>query len=386
MILDASNNSITLLPSQIPASLSIFHANGNQLNTVPEFYLHHDWSLLTLGDNPLRTLPDSLRSGLAHLDGVTLPGLNESPADALRHWLTAEDVNYWTKEILHEANAEHFLTFVRRLTKTASANDPNFVTQAGEWLQRLGRAENRALRALTFAMAQEAVTSCVDRVALAYNDLRMLELSDEVEKGLYDQKPEQLYTLAQGLFRLQQLEKISFAHVGRLRKAAVEQGRAANIAQVIERYLVDEIEVFLAYQTQLAAALKLPIEARDMTFFTVSRVTQEDLNQAKKEVEEYEQQLLASFINYEWTPWQRVLSRVFPREYAEALAKAEEILADVYQVEQRVSDYIRRHGLDEDEGTRINIGAGVVRREVITECMEPLSRQFYPQYCIAPGD
>lgn len=121
----------------------------------------------------------------------------------------------------------------------------------------------------------------------------------DIERGEYDEQLNKLIPLARQMFRLDQLEQIAYA-------------KAATLG------MVDEVEVYLAYQVKLRDKLDLPLDITDMRFFDVSYVTQQDLEQAEKQVKTAEKNDFEHYLASDFSPWKSVLKRFSPDDYAAA--------------------------------------------------------------------
>lgn len=162
-----------------------------------------------------------------------------------------------------EDNADAFSLFLDRLSETENfIKDAGFKAQISSWLAQL--AEDEALRANTFAMATEATSSCEDRVTFLHQ-MKNVQLVHNAEKGQYDNDLAALVATGREMFRLGKLEQIAREKVRTLA-------------------LVDEIEVWLAYQNKLKKSLGLTSVTSEMRFFDVSGVTVTDLQDAELQV------------------------------------------------------------------------------------------------------
>ncbi|WP_349422899.1 NEL-type E3 ubiquitin ligase domain-containing protein [Serratia symbiotica] len=148
------------------------------------------------------------------------------------------------------------------------------------------------MRETTFAVAQEATTSCKDRVTLAWNDMQKVALVYDVENGTWDDRLPELMTAGCEMLCLEQLEQAARYKVKTLR-------------------FVDEVEVYLAYQTGLRDALKLTSAGERMRYGDVSGVTQEDLDRILAQVREREKRAFPTWLA-QWAPWKTALYRASP--------------------------------------------------------------------------
>jgi len=347
------NNHLQALPVSLPANLTRLDLNDNQLIMLPD-NLPQSLRELRVADNMLMSLPARLPSELQYLDvrdnllTAFPPALIDLPSQAqvsaegnplsertLRElFRIAGDRNYHGPHIQfslsadrqrpeprplreaiadwlpsepwaafeHETNAQAFSTFLTRLAETKNTlENPSFRDQVADWLRKLFL--DATLREETFALAQESTSSCEDRVTLTFNTMQQAALLRDVERGKWDSKLTGLVTAGREMFRLEQLERIAGEKVKSLR-------------------FVDEIEVYLAFQTALRQRLQLNSVAELMRFYGHSGVTQQDLNCALVEIKSKENSEFASWLPG-WAPWKSVLQRLCPEYVAQLQNKHE---------------------------------------------------------------
>ncbi|WP_148203563.1 NEL-type E3 ubiquitin ligase domain-containing protein [Sodalis glossinidius] len=264
-----------------------------------------------------------------------------------------QSIERW-QEIEAEPGASAFSLFLDRLSYSVNYGNTNFKNAVSAWLTKLADEENTVLRTMTFQISEEASQSCEDRVSLAYNEMKMLILTDEIEKGHYDERINELIALARGLFRLEILSDI-----------AREKTNSLNF--------VDEIEVYLAYQIKLRAALSLPLDTVDMRFFNVSWVTEEDLANAKERVERTEKKEFFYYLSTEWQPWQAVLKRIAPTDYHQQHAKLQEAMnADFNRM---LTLRLKAVGLIDDDDASRQLGIEV-KRDIERDIMGQMTTAF----------
>ncbi|WP_160118094.1 NEL-type E3 ubiquitin ligase domain-containing protein [Pandoraea pulmonicola] len=389
--LEVSNNYLTYLP-ELPTSLTRLIVNMNELRQLPTLPPGLVW--LSVKDNQLRRLP-ALPASLTNLDAyinrltqlppsvfnmphhgrVSVEGNPLSPAflqqllaatsapgysgpqihfsmeapdvadtearplhEAVRVWLNNNERARTSQWQAHgkEANAAEFSRFLDRLE--ASVNySPEFRTTVAEWLAKLG--QDAELRRLTFQVARGATETCEDRVALTYNNLRKLSHEHAVSRGDYDDRLGEIVERGRGAFRLDALEKI-----------------ARKKAQTL--WLVDEIEVYLAYQVQLRDRLHLPTDIANMRFFDVSGVNAQDLEDAEREVLAREQAEFPQYFLTEWAPWQQVLARLDPEGTKRARQQMHDMLPDY---DREVTARLNRINLSGDIGARAELGLEIIK-------------------------
>ncbi|ECW0070274.1 E3 ubiquitin--protein ligase, partial [Salmonella enterica subsp. enterica] len=285
--LSVFNNQLTSLPA-LPSGLQILWAYRNRLTRLPA--LPPGLRELSVYRNQLTRLPESI-TGLSSEATVNLEGnpLSERTLQALRDITSAPGYSgprirfdmagaSAPREVraLHlavadwlmparegepaladrwhvfgqEDNAAAFSLFLDRLSETENfIKDAGFKAQISSWLVQL--AEDDALRANTFALATEATSSCEDRITFFLHQMKNVQLVHNAEKGQYDNNLAALVATGREMFRLGKLEQIAREKVRTLA-------------------LVDELEVWLAYQNKLRKPLGLTSVTAEMRFFGVS--------------------------------------------------------------------------------------------------------------------
>lgn len=321
-IMYVRNNRLTSLPA-LPAGLRILNANGNRLSSLPESITSlSPGAGISIFNNSLSARTRQDLEAVTSAPGYSGPTIhfNMAGPSALREprplhlavadWLPptkkGEPVpaDSWQSSG-QENDAASFSAFLDRLSETENCKkDPGFKSQISSWLTQL--AEDDELRAKTFAMATEAMSSCEDRVTFALNQMKNVQQVHDAEKGKYDNNLPVLVSKAREMFRLEKLEQIARHKVITLR-------------------FVDEIEVYLGYQNKLKEALELSSVSADMRFFYVSGVTDSDLQAAELQVKTAENSQFREWI-LQWAPLRSVLERAYPEDW-EAL------------VEKKISDY-----------------------------------------------
>ncbi|WP_416042239.1 NEL-type E3 ubiquitin ligase domain-containing protein [Edwardsiella ictaluri] len=127
---------------------------------------------------------------------------------AVADWLTPAEADeeasakrWWA--IGKEDDAAAFSTFLDRLKKTKNNQATDFHVQIASWISQL--AQDDELRAKTFDMATESTSSCEDRVTLAMNNMKSVQLVHNAEKGKFDHDIPGLVSAGREMFRLEQL-------------------------------------------------------------------------------------------------------------------------------------------------------------------------------------
>ncbi|EAM1733997.1 SPI-2 type III secretion system effector E3 ubiquitin transferase SspH2 [Salmonella enterica] len=356
-----SGNRLTSLP-MLPSGLLSLSVYRNQLTRLPESLIHlSSETTVNLEGNPLseRTL-QALReitsapgySGpIIQFDmaGASAPRETRALHLAAADWLVpAREGEPAPADRWHmfgqEDNADAFSLFLDRLSETENfIKDAGFKAQISSWLAQL--AEDEALRANTFAMATEATSSCEDRVTFFLHQMKNVQLVHNAEKGQYDNDLAALVATGREMFRLGKLEQIAREKVRTLA-------------------LVDEIEVWLAYQNKLKKSLGLTSVTAEMRFFDVSGVTVTDLQDAELQVKAAEKSEFREWI-LQWGPLHRVLERKAP-ERVNALR------------EKQISDYEETYRMLSDTELRPSglVGNTDAERTIGARAMESAKKTF----------
>ncbi|EHR2397687.1 SPI-2 type III secretion system effector E3 ubiquitin transferase SspH2 [Salmonella enterica subsp. enterica serovar Typhimurium] len=371
-----SGNRLTSLP-MLPSGLLSLSVYRNQLTRLPESLIHlSSETTVNLEGNPLseRTL-QALReitsapgySGpIIRFDmaGASAPRETRALHLAAADWLVpAREGEPAPADRWHmfgqEDNADAFSLFLDRLSETENfIRDAGFKAQISSWLAQL--AEDEALRANTFAMATEATSSCEDRVTFFLHQMKNVQLVHNAEKGQYDNDLAALVATGREMFRLGKLEQIAREKVRTLA-------------------LVDEIEVWLAYQNKLKKSLGLTSVTSEMRFFDVSGVTVTDLQDAELQVKAAEKSEFREWI-LQWGPLHRVLERKAP-ERVNALREKQ--ISDYEETYRMLSDTeLRPSGLVGNTDAERTIGARAMEsaKKTFLDGLRPLVEEMLGSY------
>ncbi|ECB3490349.1 E3 ubiquitin--protein ligase [Salmonella enterica subsp. enterica serovar Newport] len=370
------DNNLTSLPA-LPPELRTLEVSGNQLTRLPESLIHlSSETTVNLEGNPLseRTL-QALReitsapgySGpIIQFDmaGASAPRETRALHLAAADWLVPAragepaPADRWHM-FGQEDNADAFSLFLDRLSETENfIKDAGFKAQISSWLAQL--AEDEALRANTFAMATEATSSCEDRVTFFLHQMKNVQLVHNAEKGQYDNDLAALVATGREMFRLGKLEQIAREKVRTLA-------------------LVDEIEVWLAYQNKLKKSLGLTSVTAEMRFFDVSGVTVTDLQDAELQVKAAEKSEFREWI-LQWGPLHRVLERKAP-ERVNALREKQ--ISDYEETYRMLSDTeLRPSGLVGNTDAERTIGARAMEsaKKTFLDGLRPLVEEMLGSY------
>ncbi|EAB2791295.1 type III secretion system effector E3 ubiquitin transferase SspH2 [Salmonella enterica] len=371
-----ANPQLTRLPA-LPSGLQRLYARNNQLTRLPESItgLSSEASV-NLEGNPLseRTLQalQNITSApgysgpriLFDMAGASAPREARALHLAAANWLVpAREGEPAPADRWHmfgqEDNAAAFSLFLDRLGETENCiKDAGFKAQISSWLVQL--AEDEALRAKTFAMATEATASCQDRVTLALHQMKNVQLVHDAEKGEYDNNLVVLVATGREMFRLEKLEQIA-------------REKAGTLA------LVDEIEVWLAYQNKLKKSLGLTSVTAEMRFFGVSGVTVSDLQAAELQVKAAEKSEFREWI-LQWGPLHSVLERKAP-ERVNALREKQ--ISDYEETYRMLSDTeLRPSGLVGNTDAERTLGARAMEsaKKTFLDGLRPLVEEMLGSY------
>ena len=189
-------------------------------------------------------------------------------------------------EIEDEIGSEKFFDVVRRLTESADFNIAGgaYRTELTAKLWRLLEAmyEDSELREKAFSESV-VVTECSDGASQLFNALGVKVLIKEAYALEHPDIVEtELVELARGKARLDEIGAIVRRRIAE-RMANGERTRLVDANGNVSG-TIDEVEVLLAYMTDLAGSLDLPWQSRGMLFRAVSGVTPEMIEAARLHV------------------------------------------------------------------------------------------------------
>ncbi|WP_092084189.1 NEL-type E3 ubiquitin ligase domain-containing protein [Bradyrhizobium brasilense] len=372
--LSASHNELTSLPETVPPELLWLGASNNQLTSVPETLLtqlSHD-SSVDLENNPL---PDWVQAGLAtaiHAAGYAGPQVFFSIAEGavevqprslqevVADWLEAEPSVMATWQCFEqERGAPEYARFLDRLSRTVSSSDQEFRRTVINDLRQA--ATNSNLREQYFDLALDASETCEDRVTLTWNAMQNARMIEDVKNGVYDNdgRLADLIDLGRVMFRLDALEGIARKKVESLQA----DDRIGD---------VDDIEVYLAYQTKLRERLGLEHIAPAMRFFDVSEVTDADIDRAETIVRDKEATEFANYLATRWEPWEVVVKRIAPEAHNVMETRLHEAMGDEFK--HRLNHRLAGLQLIGDEDAERLLGPDI-SNEIASEIKGGLMRQ-----------
>lgn len=282
----AHNNLIETVPA-LPSLLRELDLRFNPLRQIPESIVER----LNVGVNCIAALREWKTFGSARLSLPMLPNRWENRAAREGSWTFAET----------DKNAAAFNIFQARLIQTAEYKNATTRPALATRMDRLVASMRASplLRSTCFNIADAAITTCGDRVALGLNDMEVAEINHNAETGKYDNHA--LHAMGTNLYKLHLINQIAVARIADLRSAGIR---------------VDEIEIRLAYQTALKKSLDLPGVTDDMLYRACADLSPQDIDAAEKKV----RTLLDSGASIEylaqWPPWRQAMQRNHPAAYA----------------------------------------------------------------------
>lgn len=234
-------------------------------------------------------------------------------------------------------DARSFLTFLNRLYEMEEYSDirhrPALYRRIGELLNDM--ESNTELRRACFSISSDAGTNCCDRVANVLASIEEARINMHAEQGDYLEP--QLLDLGRGMFRQDSLGKIVRERVGESRH--------------------EEIELYLAVKTRLAARLNLPFSIAAGRYCG-GIVTNETIDAMEAQVLAREQSgaLLEFFVN--WGPWEKCLAKKHAESYADMMNTQGVIKECVQSNIETAGDLTRVRGVDAiDDGVYMQLAA-----------------------------
>lgn len=280
--LNLQRNKLTVIPQVTAGSVGAELVARTVLNREQPWLSPENLDTLrnyirSVGLDPDRPYPPrGVRDSLDWEEGLTRPD-----------WVAKQEV--WNS-VEDEFGSVPFFNQIRKLTQsTHFMNDRVFRVDMTQKLWRMLEAMSKdsELRRNLFVMGRDEVTQCVDAGAQLFNAMGVEVLIHEAyalaNPGLVEAE---LVQLARGKSRLDELSRIAHKVVAE-RLADGEQFRVLD-ANGRASGSIDEVEVHLAYMTDLAERLDLPWQSRDLQFRTHSGVTPEMIESAYQRVVELE--------------------------------------------------------------------------------------------------
>ncbi len=275
--LDLRHNPITRIPEVAPGSFRAELLARTLISREPRWISPDNLATLksyieSVGMDPDRPYPP--RGTLDSADWWM--GMTE------RQW--QEKQEFWN-EVEDEFDSVPFFNEIRKLTQSAdfTAGDAYKTDLTAKvWRMLEAMAKDSELRVKLFNEAATP-TECVDGGTQLFNAMGLQVLIHEAYAlGSVDLIETRLLELAQGKSRLDELGAIARQRVAS-RLAAGERFRRLDDQGNVTG-TIDEVEVHLAYMTDLAQRLDLPWQARGMQFRKIAGVTKEMIDAAFRRI------------------------------------------------------------------------------------------------------
>lgn len=219
------------------------------------------------------------------------PGAAAGPlansSERLQHWMRdipagerAARQEQWRLLEGEDTHSQEFFRLLENLRQTGEYRNAYPDLQARVWTLMDAAAQSEQLRTELFRLAGD-VETCADGAALIFS---RLEVRNLVSHGLSTQATPELSTLAKGLFRLDEVERIAQQDASeRIRN--ISANHALTLAQKVQEVLlVDRVEIRLAYRIGLKDRLGLPGQPQQARFIGVADVTAAMLDAAEQRV------------------------------------------------------------------------------------------------------
>ncbi|WP_433860794.1 NEL-type E3 ubiquitin ligase domain-containing protein [Pseudomonas thivervalensis] len=303
--LNLMDNPISRIPQVTPGS--------EQARLIARTRLSRD----QLPDDCLRQFQDYMRS-VGYDPARSYPPKGELTS---QHWLEGVDAEQravrqrtWD-ELEREAGAQGFFEVLEQLTEAADYVEEAYRPQltGRVWRMLDAASANATLREDLFRMAINP-DSCADAGAQLFNEMGVKVLVHEAyREGDAGQVEAKLLALAKGKSRLDQVNEIARATIqsrlqaGETFIAFDEEGEITGT--------IDEVEVYLAFQTGLAERLELPWQSKGMLFQALADVDEAALSQAYQSVLALEagDGLVNQMIGQRF--WRRYLKKRYPQAF-----------------------------------------------------------------------
>jgi hypothetical protein len=271
--LDLRSNPITRVPDVAPGSFRAELLARTVISREPRWLSPQSLDILRLYIESVGMDPERPYPPRGTLDSVEwIQGLTES------QWLARQDI--WFK-VEDEFDSLAFFNEIRKLTQSAdftAGGDYRTDLTAKVWRMLEAMAEDSKLRVRLFNEAA-APTQCVDGGTQLFNAMGVQVLIHEAYAlGPVDLIEAQLLELALGKSRLDELGAIARQRVAARLSEGERFRRVDELGNVTGT--IDEVEVHLAYMTDLAERLDLPWQARGMQFRKIAGVSRQMIDAA----------------------------------------------------------------------------------------------------------
>lgn len=181
-----------------------------------------------------------------------------------------------------EPGADEFFELLQRLGNSYVDAESYPDLQARIWQMLEAAEQSTQLRTRLFEQAGEP--ACEDRAALSFSSLEItLMVHNATLLSAVGEEGEQLYNLAKGLFRLDEVESIALRDIQQ-RRDAITTADLSQEQQLHQLARIEEVEVRLAYRVGLRERLQLPGQPKSFRFHALANVTNAMLDAAQAQV------------------------------------------------------------------------------------------------------
>lgn len=277
---------INALPAGLAdcVNLIILDVRNNRIEDIPETVFHEEattYRRLQLHDNPLSEATRERAQRLLSTDARRFMGISEDRPHAgaglspFSLWLPESSgrertarLRIWN-DLLAESESADFFRVLHDLAGTADYQGHRQGLTERVWAVLNAAATHGVLRDELFTLAAHPQT-CGDGIMLVFNTLEIRALVFNVMTSARQNNEEtELFELARGLERLDELEKIA---------------REDIAIRSVDYPQLDEAEVRLAYRVGLAQRLQLPLQPQGMLYRSLAGVTDEAIDAAEQRV------------------------------------------------------------------------------------------------------
>ncbi len=331
-VLKLSLNQISLLPPEIAQlnNLAVLDVAHCRLTSLPEeiAQLPHSCDV-EVGGNPLS---EGIRSHFAriHEEGGPLISYTEDEGDPVERATQPLDTNVakWIKDLTpeqlqkwqafgREERAGHLNTWLEFMDQTADFKneqtrprlEQRMRNMLGDLTRMLEDPDDTRLP-IYLGIAEEATSSCRDRIAVGLNNMELQQVNDRAGQGGVSSK--QLLALGREMFIRDQIDHIAKDKVKGLRG-------------------VDEVEVHLAFQVGLQRSFGLTFGNQDMLYRGCSQVRDKDLRLAERRIQASLEApgMLRSFLA-DWEPMRSMVKLRYGVEWRATERKFRELEEQAY--------------------------------------------------------
>lgn len=257
------------------------------------------------------------RTALEAAPDYIAPGAEGSLSEILGRWsslfVSRLEVDGCT--ITAMPGAREFATFMGRLDMATPARDLHFRAFITDWLERV--ISEPSLREAVFESAATSLNSCNDSVLLAFNAMQNAQVEHDITTGHYGQDVPVLINCLRRNFRVACIE-----HIAKVKTAALFERAHSEAAEPLAglAFMPDGIEVQLHYQINLVRALDLDFVVKSMFELVISRVDENDIARAEKEIKTKENAEFSDWM-IDSPAWHAALQYLDPQGYADAQQK-----------------------------------------------------------------